>query len=262
MTNQVQVFNHQEFGKLEMLLIDGKPYFPASDCAKILGYSDAINAIKQHCRWVVKHHIGVQTGVKADGSPAMQTVEKNFIPEGDLYRLIARSKLPSAVAFESWVFDEVLPSIRQTGGYGQTFQIPQTFSEALLLAASQAKEIEVQNKQLEELKPKAEFFDAVADCKDAIDIGSVAKVLNIDGIGRNRLFEVLRNKGVLMQNNQPYQKYIDCGYFRTIEQKFTKPSGDTCIYIKTVVYQKGLDYINKLCRRSTGLVVTARGWAT
>ena len=99
------------------------------------------------------------------------------------------------------------------------------------------------------MKPKAEFFDAVADSKDAIDIGSTAKVLNM-GIGRNRLFELLRNEGVLMANNQPYQAYIDRGYFRTIEQKYTKPDGSTHIYIKTLVYQRGLDYIRQLVANS------------
>jgi len=109
--------------------------------------------------------------------------------------------------------------------------------------------IRQQNKQIETMKPKAEFFDAVADSKDAIDIGSTAKVLNM-GIGRNRLFELLRNEGVLMHNNQPYQSFIDRGYFRTIEQKYTKPDGSTHIYIKTLVYQRGLDYIRKIVANS------------
>lgn len=96
-----------------------------------------------------------------------------------------------------------------------------------------------------EMKPKVEFFDAVADSKTAIAIGEVAKALGIKGIGRNNLFEILRNKGVLMGNNIPYQKYVDAGYFRVIEQKYTKPNGDTEISLKTLVYQKGVEYIRK-----------------
>jgi anti-repressor protein len=95
-------FENSEFGKLEILTIDGKHYFPATDCAEMLGYKDSINAIKQHCRWVVKHH------VPHPQSPEKK-IEKNYIPEGDLYRLIAHSKLPGAEKFESWVFDVVLP---------------------------------------------------------------------------------------------------------------------------------------------------------
>ena len=105
-----------------------------------------------------------------------------------------------------------------------------------------------QAKQLLEQKPKVEFFDAVAESKDAIEIASVAKVLNVPGVGRNKLFEFLRNHKVLMRNNQPYQKYVDCGYFRIIEQKYERPNGDTCINIKTLVYQKGVKYIQELLK--------------
>ena len=105
-----------------------------------------------------------------------------------------------------------------------------------------------QAKQLLEQKPKVEFFDAVAESKDAIEIASVAKVLNVPGVGRNKLFEFLRNHKILMRNNQPYQKYIDCGYFRIIEQKYERSNGDTCINIKTLVYQKGVKYIQELLK--------------
>ena len=125
------------------------------------------------------------------------------------------------------------------------FPIPQTYSEALMLAANQAKQIEAQTKQLEEQKPKVEFFDQVTDSTDAIDMASCAKTLNM-GIGRNRLFEFLRNKCILDRHNLPYQRYVDLGYFRTIEQKYMKPDGTNCINIKTIVYQKGMDYIRKL----------------
>ena len=94
------------------------------------------------------------------------------------------------------------------------------------------------------MKPKAEFFDAVVDSKDAIEIGQVAKILGT--IGRNKLCYFLRNKGILMKNNEPYQKYIDCGWFRVIEQKYTKPDGTIMIRTKTLVYQKGVNAIRKM----------------
>jgi len=125
------------------------------------------------------------------------------------------------------------------------FKIPQTFSEALLLASKQAEQIEHQNKLLLEQKPKVDFYEAVTGSKDTIDMGCVAKVLN-KKIGRNKLFEFLRENGVLMSNNVPYQKYCDCGYFRVIETKYTKPDGSTHIGLKTLVYQKGVNYINKI----------------
>lgn len=123
------------------------------------------------------------------------------------------------------------------------FQVPQSFSEALMLAAKQQQLIEQQKKEIEAAAPKVEFFDAVADSKDAIAMEAVAKTLNFKGVGRNKLFEILRDKQILLSNNLPYQKYIDRGYFRTIEQKYTIPAGETRISIKTLVFQKGVNFI-------------------
>lgn len=119
-------------------------------------------------------------------------------------------------------------------------------NRALEISRQQVEKLMLENK---ELKPKAEFFDAVADSKNAIQMSEVAKVLNYPGYGRNRLFEFLREKKILMPNNQPYQKYVDCGYFRVVEQKYTKPNGDIAINIKTLVYQKGVNYIRKLLEK-------------
>ena len=99
------------------------------------------------------------------------------------------------------------------------------------------------NTKIRALESKAEFFDAVADSKDAISLAEAAKVLDL-GIGRNKLFEFLRTERVLQSDNQPYQRYVDAGYFRTIEQKYTV-GDEVRINIKTLVYQKGLDFIRK-----------------
>lgn len=104
-------------------------------------------------------------------------------------------------------------------------------------------------KEVEKLKPAAEFAYQICSSKDAIDIGNCAKVLNRN-IGRNRLFEFLRNKNILQPDNIPYQKYIDSGYFRVIETKFVIPSGETKISLKTLVLQKGVAYINKLLKEA------------
>lgn len=96
----------------------------------------------------------------------------------------------------------------------------------------------------EELKPKAEFFDAVADSKTAISMNEVAKVLAIKGYGRNNLFEFLRKEGILDRYNVPYQRYVDSGWFRVIEQKYMK-NGEPQVSTKTLVYQKGVDGIRK-----------------
>lgn len=99
-----------KFGNIRTLTIDDKPYFVAVDVAKALGYKDTTKAIKQHCRWVAKCPV-------PHPQSKNKTLEVNIIPEGDMYRLITNSELPSAEEFEKWVFDEVLPSIRKTGSY-------------------------------------------------------------------------------------------------------------------------------------------------
>mgnify|MGYP006073415465 FL=1 len=106
---QVMLFENEDFGQLRMIFIDGKQYFMANDVAKALGYSEPKNAIARHCKGALKQSYLTNGGEQ----------EVKVIPEGDVYRLIIRSKLPKAEEFEKWVFDEVLPSIRETGGYIQ-----------------------------------------------------------------------------------------------------------------------------------------------
>lgn len=106
--NKLKVFSSSEFGELGVMLIGGKEYFPATQCAKLLGYARPADAISAHCK-----------GVCVLPTPSSGGVQNTkYIPEGDLYRLIIRSRLPAAERFERWVFDEVLPSIRKSGGYG------------------------------------------------------------------------------------------------------------------------------------------------
>jgi anti-repressor protein len=105
--------------------------------------------------------------------------------------------------------------------------------------------------QIETLKPKADFFDAVADSKTAISMNEVAKVLNVKGYGRNNLFEYLRNEGILDRYNVPYQRYVDNGWFRVIEQHYQK-NGEPVVTTKTLVYQKGVDAISRKLAKVTG----------
>lgn len=105
--NELQIFNSEEFGDIRTAEIDGKPYFVGTDVAKALGYNNPRDAVSRHCKGVVKHDTPTSSGIQS----------MSYINEGDLYRLIMKSKLPSAEKFESWVMDEVLPTIRKTGSY-------------------------------------------------------------------------------------------------------------------------------------------------
>ena len=107
--NELKVFQNSEFGELGILLIDGKEYFPATQCAKVLGYKNPQDAIRSKCKGVRKMLTPSNGGLQ----------ETNYIPEGDLYRLIVNSKLPAAERFERWVFDEVLPALRKYDSYGE-----------------------------------------------------------------------------------------------------------------------------------------------
>jgi len=234
--NQLQIFTNPEFGQVRAIEKDGKTYFVGIDIARALGYSNPSKAVIQHCKGVTKLGIPSQGGVQ----------ETNCITEGDMYRLITHSELPSAEKFETWVFDEVLPSIRQNGGYianQENLSDAEILAKAVIVAQNV---IAQKDKLISEMKPKAEFFDTVASSKTAIPMDQVAKVIGKKGIGRNKLFAILRDKRILDRGNIPYQEYVDRGYFRVVEQKYTTPNGETHINIKTLVYQKGVDYIRRL----------------
>lgn len=127
--------------------------------------------------------------------------------------------------------------------------IPKNYGEALLEAGRLALELDNATAKILEDKPKIDFYEAITESKDTIDMGTVAKVLNFKSIGRNKLFEILREEKVLMQNNQPFQKYIDLEWFRQVESKFNMPNGDVKINIKTVVFQKGVEGIRKVLKK-------------
>lgn len=162
-----------------------------------------------------------------------------------MYQLTKKGCLILASGYDALLREKIIDRWEQLEIEKKSqFQIPQTLSQALLLASQQAEQIEHQQRLIEAQKPKADFYDTVMDSKSTIDMNDVAKTLNM-GIGRNNLFEFLRENEILMPNNRPYQKYVDRGWFRTLESTYQKPNGDTCIYIKTVVFQKGLDGIRK-----------------
>ena len=162
---------------------------------------------------------------------------------GSSHEVLMLSRKPKAKEFKKGV-KKVLHELRTKGEVKVNYNIPQTYSQALMLAAKQAEQIEEQTKLIEVQKPKVEFFDAVADSKTAVPMNDVAKVLEIKGMGRNKLFEFLRQNKILMNNNRPFQRYIDAGYFRVVEQHYMK-NGEECINFKTLVYQRGVDYIRK-----------------
>ena len=235
--NELQIFKNEQFGEVRVLEKDGQVLFVAKDVCESLGLGDTSKVMSR----LDPDERGTNSIPTLGGNQEMWCVN-----EYGLFNLILASRKQSAKNFKRWVTHDVLPSIRTNGGYiaNQENLTPEQIVANALIVAQNI--ISQKDKLITELKPKAEFFDAVADSKTAVAIGEVAKVLGIKGIGRNNLFEILRDKKVLMSDNQPYQKFIDNGYFRVIEQKYRKPDGETVISFKTLVYQKGIDYIRKI----------------
>lgn len=247
--NNLQIFNNEEFGTLRTVMINGEPWFVGKDVADMLGYSNSRDAISNH---VFDEDKGVAQ-IDTLGGPQSMTI----INESGFYALVFGSDLPFAKTIKHWVTSEVLPAIRKTGGYSlqksDSYMIEDPIERASRWIEEQRahqekvkaleSQVVVKEQQLALMQPKAEFFDAVTDSKKAIPLGDAAKILDM-GIGRNKLFEFLRQKHILMQNNQPYQQYIDAGYFRVVEQKY-EVHGEVRINIKTLVFQKGIDWIRK-----------------
>lgn len=235
--NELQIFNNPEFGSVRTITKDNEPMFCLTDVCKALDIThvtDVKNRLKQD---------GVGTSEVIDNLGRKQNA--TFINEANLYKVIFQSRKPSAERFTDWVTDEVIPSIRKNGGYiaNQEKMTPEQIVANALIVAQNI--ISQKDRQIEEMKPKAEFFDTVADSKTAISMNEVAKVLNIKGYGRNKLFEFLRDNSVLDRWNVPYQRYVDNGWFRVIEQHYQK-NGEPVVTTKTLVYQKGVDGIRKM----------------
>lgn len=247
-TSKVKVYEHPLFGKVRMFVQDGKTWFCGTDIATSLGYSNSRDAIARHCKsnGVVIHDVIDSLG---------RTQQMKFINEGNIYRLTAKSQMPKADEFESWIFDDVVPSVINTGSYSiqSQYNIPQSFSEALQLAADQAKQIEEQQQQIAQkdakiakIQPKADFADAAFEMEGKVDIGMSAKILNL-GFGRNTLFDKLRKAGVFFANrNEPKQRFIDAGYFEMKEKFIERDNHPGFVVTKVLVTQKGLAYINHL----------------
>lgn len=262
MENKIQIFENKEFGKLRTVEMNKEPWFVGKDVAEMLGYSNTKDALAKH---VDREDKKILKG--SDLRPIENHIPKSALPvnfcyadipnrgwtiinESGLYSLVISSKLPKAKQFKHWVTSDVLPTIRKNGMYmsqsvaQQVIDNPTEFlARAVLLANDQIEKLKLENSKL---KPKAEFYDTVASTEDLMSMGDVAKLLDM-GIGRNKLFAFLRNKGVLRPNNVPYQRYVDAGYFKLVESKVANGES-TMVFTATFVKQRGIDYIRKLIK--------------
>lgn len=255
-SKDLMVFTNDMFGNVRVVMKDGKPYFVGKDVASCLGYANPTMAIINHCKGISKIDIPTNGGIQ----------EMNVIPESDLYRLISHSELPSAVKFQDWVYEEVLPSIRKKGYYSvapvqadraslimSIIDAPDDVTTALAvknyttaIEAPLKEEIKKQQEQLASQAHKVDFYDAVTKSDDLLTMKEATDILAIKGYGRNKTFALLRFKGILNDNNMPYRQYIDKGYFEVKEHDYTTKYGNTRQNSTTYVTQKGLEFLRKI----------------
>lgn len=247
MMNDLKIFECEEFGAVRLTDILGKTYFSASDVAKALGYSNPRAAIIRHCKGVMKRD-WVSISKNQHGKETEQINQMSFIPEGDVYRLIVRSKLPTAERFERWVFDEVLPSIRRHGAYAkeELLDNPDLFIEVL----KELKNERVNNQKLKlenlkqkqiigELKPKSDYTDKILRSTSLLSINQIAKDYGMSAIQMNR---ILHNLGIQYKQGEQwllYSKYHDKGYTHSETFVVKHSDGTTEIKMITKWTQKG-----------------------
>lgn len=250
MENNIQIFNNEEFGEVRTVMVSDEPWFVAADVCKALELSNptvAVSRLDEDER--AKFNLGRQG-------------EGTIVNEAGLYSLILGSRKPEAKVFKWWITHDVIPAIRKTGGYIQgeeSMSDDDLIARALVMAQ---KKIELREQQLKEKdaqlelqKPKVDFADHVTDSDNAIDMGTFAKYAQKQGItmGRNTLFKWLRDQGVLMDNNVPYQRYLNAGWFKVIELTYNTGSGQYT-NPKTLVTGKGqvalINYIRKNCKEA------------
>lgn len=248
--NELQVFNSKEFGDIRTTEIDGKPYFVANDVAKALGYVETAKAIRTHCKGVSEMDIPSKGGVQC----------MKIIPEGDIYRLIVRRKLPSAEKFEKWVFDEVIPSIHQYGAYmtEQTIEKALASPDFLIQLATKLKDEQTKRKEAEteirvkdqiigELKPKADYYDEILKNPGLVTITQIAKDYGMSGKKMNR---ILHELGIQYKQSEQWLLYSDyhcLGYTQSEVTDIIRSDGTPDVKLLTKWTMKGRLFLyNKL----------------
>lgn len=232
---KIQEFFNEKFGTVRTVAIDGVIYFVASDIARALGYKNPQKAIRDHCKRVNESFIPSNGGEQ----------KAKVITKSDIYRLIVRSKLESADEFESWIFDEIMPTIENTGAYieeGREQEMVNYYFSSL----SSDLQGQIVNELIEKNKELQQFYDDLMNTEGLMQINTVAKEL---GIGEYHLFAYLRGKKVFFYDkdkvNVPYERFRKEGKFVVKET----PCHDGNIRAVTYATKKGLEYIRKILRK-------------
>ena len=249
MTNDIQLFHSDQFGDVRALNIEDEPWFVAKDVCDLLGV--ATNHLREEGRGLDNDEVSSLPNWEGRGSAPL------IISEPGLYKLIMRSRKPEAKAFQRWVTHEVLPALRRDGAYvaSDGTEDDATLMARALIAANRT--IERNRRELDELRPKALFADAVAASDGTCLVGELAKMLRQNGVevGQNRLFAMLREDGYLGKSgcnrNVPTQRAMEMGLFRIKETAVTHSDGHVTVNRTPKVTGKGQRYfVERYCRTS------------
>ncbi|PZG80251.1 phage antirepressor [Staphylococcus aureus] len=234
----LQRFQNSQFGDLEILTIEGKQWFPATEVAMTLGYSNPRDAISRHVkrRGVVNHDVIDSLGRKQN---------KKFIDEGNLYRLISRSKLPQAEQFEEWVFDEVLPAIRKHGIYATDNVIEQTLKDPdyIITVLTEYKKEKEQNlllqQEIGELKPKADYVDEILKSTGTLATTQIAADYGISAQKLNKLLHEARLQRKVNKQRVLYSEHMGKSYTESDTIAIVRSDGREDTVLQTRWTQKG-----------------------
>lgn len=250
----LEVYQNEEFGAVRAIEEGNKVLFCATDVARALGYSNQRDAVGRHCKGVVKRDTLTSGGMQ----------ELSFISEGDVYRLIIHSNLPSAEKFEHWVFDDVLPSIRKHGLYAvdEVLNNPDLLISALMELKKEREEkkrLELENavkaQQIAEMQPKVSYYDIVLACPDLVTITQIAKDF---GLSAKKLNKILKEKKIQFKQGRTwflYQKYAEQGYTQSKTYLYDE---DNHTAMHTLWTQKGRLFIYELLKADGILPVMER----
>lgn len=247
----IRIFENDQFGNVRVVIRDDEPWFVAADVCRALDVGNPSQALTR-----LDEDEKMTTLISNEGAASGKS-SMAFVNEPGLYALVLSSRKKEARAFKRWITHEVIPDIRKHGMYmtssivQQVVGNPRAFAELALAYADEKDRRAAAERKIEEQKPLVQFANHVADTSDLIDMGDFAKLAkdeHID-IGRNRLFAWLRNEGYLMDDNAPYQRYVEQGIFVLREGSYDTPYGSR-IYKKTYVTGKGQIYLIEKLRKA------------
>lgn len=254
--NNIRIFQNEQFGQVRIAMNEnGEPLFCLADVAKALGYSRPADAVSQHCKGVA---ILPTPTVNQYGATVMQ--EMKYGKEGEVYRLTMKSKLPDAEKFQDWVCDEVLPSIRKTGGYmiSKPEDTPEELMARALLVAQDAlrrreerianleQQTALQSKELQAAAPKVNYYEKVLQSTSTYNTNQIAKELGMSAVTLN---QKLREMGVQYKQGGQWlltHKYQDEDYTRTRTYPYVQRDGTPGTAMQTVWTERGREFIHGL----------------